>query len=367
LSGATEPQRAGGSLMGAPEQRQATPPPAVGPGGVMGRFGAAYANPADAYAGVPILNPPLWHDDVAVYFFCGGISSGAFVIGALADLSGERWRPLAQTAYVVAFAAMLPCPPLLIKDLGRPERFHHMLRIFKPSSPMNFGVWTLLAHSGFATLQTARALADWGVLPAAIARLLPARPLAVAGLPAALALGGYTGVLLGTTSVPVWSRSPLLGGLFMASAIASGAAAVSLASTLTGRDTPAEHAALAAIGLAAGATELALTGGYLDTTGEVAGPLRSGPHGALLHGALAGTALALALETAGLRSRSHKRQALLGALAAGAALAGGAMLRLAVVRAGHDSAVNREDNLAAMQQTARNPGWGPPRGRGGGV
>lgn len=353
--------------MGAPRQQQATPPPAVGPGGVMGRFGAAYANPADAYAGVPILNPPLWHDDVAVYFTLGGISSGTFVLGALADCCGARWRPLAQTAYVVSFAAMLPCPPLLIKDLGRPERFHHMLRIFKPSSPMNFGVWTLLAHSGFTALQTARVLADWGVLPAPLARLLPARLLAAAGLPAALALGGYSGVLLGTTSVPVWSRSPLLGGLFMASAIASGAAAVSLASTLARRDTPAEHRALATIGVAAGATEIALTGGYLATTGEVAGPLRTGPHGALLHGALAGTALAIALEVTGLRAASHKRQALFGALAAGAALAGGAMLRLAVVRAGHDSAVNRDDNLISMQQTARNPGWGPPRGRRSGV
>jgi formate-dependent nitrite reductase membrane component NrfD len=324
-----------------------------------GAFGAAHANPADAYAGVPILNAPLWHDEIAVYFYLGGISSGSFVLGALADLSGERWRALARTAYAVSFVAMLPCPALLIHDLGMPSRFHHMMRIFKPSSPMNLGVWALLAHSGFATLRVVSALAEWGVLPALLARLLPARLLAAPGLLTALALGGYTGVLLGTTSVPVWSRSPLLGGLFMSSAIASGTAAVSLASLLSGRDTPQEHHALATVSLAAGVTELALTGGFLATSGEVAKPLLTGEDGALLRGAVVAAAAAVILDAVGTRVPSQQR--LCSALAAGAVLAGSAMLRLAVVRAGRRSAVDRDANLAAMRRTERNPGWGPGR------
>jgi len=35
---------------------------------------------------------------------------------------------------------------LLIADLGRPERFHHMLRVAKPSSPMSVGTWILTAY-----------------------------------------------------------------------------------------------------------------------------------------------------------------------------------------------------------------------------
>lgn len=327
-------------------------------------YGAAHADPSDAYAGVPILNRPLWHDEIAAYFYLGGISSGSFILGALADLSGERWRSLAQTAYMVSFAAMLPCAPLLIHDLGNPARFHHMMRIFKPSSPMNLGVWALLAHSGFVTLQTARVLGEGDTLPVLgpLARRLPARALGVVGLLAALTLGGYTGVLLGTTSVPVWSRSPLLGGLFMSSAVASGTAAVALTSLVANRDTSDEHAALAMIGMTAGVSEICLTGGYLATSGDVAGPLRAGPHGALLRGAVVAAVAAVALEFAG--TRWHGRQRLCSAMAAGATLAGSAMLRLAVVRAGSDSAGDRDANLSSMRQSARNPGWGPPAAAG---
>jgi formate-dependent nitrite reductase membrane component NrfD len=325
-----------------------------------GAFGAAHADPADAYAGVPILQEPRWHNEIAAYFWLGGISSGAYLLGALADLAGERWRPLARTAHVVAFAAMVPCAPLLIDDLGRPSRFHHMLRIFKPSSPMNLGTWTLVAHSGFSTLLAAQALAERDRLPVAgpLARRLPPRALGAAGALPAMTLGGYTGVLLGTTSVPVWSRSPVLGGLFMSSAIASGTSAVALASILTGSDTQAEHAVLGSIGIAAGVTELGLAGGYLATSGTAAAPLRTGLDGALLLGAVAAAATALALELAG--TRAHGRRRTLSAVAAGASLAGGALLRWAVIRAGHASALDRDANLAAMRATPDNPGWGPP-------
>jgi formate-dependent nitrite reductase membrane component NrfD len=317
-------------------------------------------DPADAYAGVPILQEPRWNHEIAAYFYLGGISSGAALLGALADLSGERWRPLARTAQVVAFAAMVPCTPLLIDDLGRPQRFHHMLRIFKPSSPMNLGTWTLVAHSGVSTLLAARALAEQDRLPLAgpLARRLPARALGAAGIPPALTLGGYSGVLLGTTSVPVWSTSPMLGGLFMASAIASGTSAVSLASIVTGRDLPAEGHALGAIAMAAGASELALAGGFLATSGEAAKPLLKGRDGALLLGAAMSSAAALALELAGRQMPARRRS--LGTLAASVTLAGGALLRWAVVRAGHASALDRDANLAAMRATPDNPGWGPP-------
>lgn len=144
----------------------------------------------------------------------------------------------------------------------------------------------------------------------------------------------------------------------MASAVASGTAAVSLVSLLSGRDTPPEHAALGTISLAAGVTEIALTGGYLATSREVSRPLREGWNGALFRGAAAATVAAIALDGAGMRL--HAQQRLFSALAAGAVLAGSAMLRLAMVRAGRISAVDRDANLVSMRRSARNPGWGPP-------
>jgi formate-dependent nitrite reductase membrane component NrfD len=323
-------------------------------------YGTAHEDPGDAYTGVPILQQPAWHNEVAAYFYFGGISSGAFILGAVADLSGPEWRQLADTAHVVGFAAMIPCAPLLIADLGVPSRFHHMLRIFKPSSPMNLGTWTLVVHGGFSTLLAARALAGGGRLPIfePLARHPPSKALGAAGLLPAITLGGYTGVLIGTTSVPVWSRSPLLGGLFMASAIATGTSAVSLASILTGRDTPKARAVLGSIGTVAGVSEMGLLGGYLKTTGPAATPLFRGIDGALLLGAVIASATALATELAETRARPGRH--LLGAVAAVATLASGAMLRWAIVRAGHASALDRDANLEAMRPSAQDPGWGPP-------
>ena len=323
-----------------------------------GRRGTAYLDPRDAYSGVPILAQPTWGHQIAAYFYLGGISSGAFVLSALAGLAGGEQRiRLARTAHYVAFGAMLPCAPLLIADLGRPALFHHMLRIFKPSSPMNLGAWTLTAHGALSTITAARVLAGDDRLPqlGIIVRLLPERPLAVDGLPSALTLGGYTGVLLGTTSVPVWATSPLLGALFMASALSTGAAATSLAAAVSGRSTPGEEAALSRLSLVLGAGEMAWLGGYVATAGSAVWPLLRGKNRLLMVGAAASVVASTALEVAGLvTGRPRLRQA-----AAAATLVGGALLRWGVVQAGHASARDREGQLAAMTPTSRAPGWGP--------
>jgi len=321
---------------------------------------AAHAHARDAYQDVPILQTPTWDNDIAAYFFLGGISSGAFVLGALADLAGgEERRGLARAAHLVSFLTLLPCPALLIDDLGKPSRFHHMLRIFKPSSPMNLGSWTLTGHGLFAALRAARSLAEAGRLPliGPPVRALPVQAMAVGGLPTALTLGGYTGVLLGTTSIPVWSTSPVLGALFMASALSTGAAASAVASTLMGNDQPGDDAMLAPLHVALGCTELALLGGYLATSGQAAKPLLHGREGVLLLGAVGASVTALALDVAGMRTTAQRHRC--SVLAAAAVLIGGACLRWAVVRAGHVSAADRAGTLAATRPSREAPGWGP--------
>src|SRR5437867_395864 len=91
-------------------------------------LGAAHIRPRDAYRDVPILKRPTWNHEVAAYFFFGGVSAGAALIGSLAEVfGGERRKELARTAHYVSFATLIPCPLLLIDDLGMPSRFHHML------------------------------------------------------------------------------------------------------------------------------------------------------------------------------------------------------------------------------------------------
>jgi len=323
----------------------------------QGERGAAHTRTRDAYRDVPILIKPTWGQDIVAYFFLGGVSSGAFVFGALAEaLGGTRRKRMARVANYVAFATMLPCPPFLIHDLGRPGRFYHMLRIFKPSSPMNLGSWALTLHGTFATLTAMRALAADDKLPfvGPIARAVPAAPLGLVGIPGALTLGGYTGVLLGTSSVPVWFTSPLLGGLFTASALSTGTAAVTLVDTLV--EGEADHT-LTPLRLTLGAVEAIALGAYLATSGKAAKPLLRGAMGLLTAGAVTGIVAGVALEAASLGAKKPNR--LLGVAAPVATLLGGAALRWGVVFAGHTSALDREGTIESTTPSERAPGWGP--------
>ena len=102
-----------------------------------------------AYYDISLLKAPVWTPEVGIYFFLGGLSSCAFSIARLADRLGRgRYRNVTKVGTLIAALAALPCAPLLIWDLGDPNRFHHMLRVWKPSSPMNLGSWTLTAYTG---------------------------------------------------------------------------------------------------------------------------------------------------------------------------------------------------------------------------
>ncbi|MCV5792012.1 polysulfide reductase NrfD, partial [Escherichia coli] len=79
-------------------------------------------------------------------------------------VGGDRARPTVRTARYVSFLAFLPCPPLLILDLGRPERFLHMLRVVKLRSPMSVGTWCLILFGGAATTSVAAQAAQDGRL-----------------------------------------------------------------------------------------------------------------------------------------------------------------------------------------------------------
>ena len=228
------------------------------------------------YYDYPVVKRPVWTWEVPVYFWLGGLAGGAFLVSSAADLFGsDEDRRVARDGFAVAAAALLPCAPLLIKDLGRPERFHHMLRIFKPLSPMNLGAWTLAALTPITMARAAAEAGRAGLLPgplAAMARLLPRPLLNAAGCLLGVVLAGYSGVLLGATNIPLWAKSKLLGGVFMASAASSGVAAVMM--TAAARRAPMETLhKLSRLGTVAAAGELVALGAYLRQTGKVADPL----------------------------------------------------------------------------------------------
>lgn len=297
---------------------------------------------SEGYYNLPMLKRPLWGWEIALYFFSEGVSSGCFVLATMADLCGSgRYAPLISQARAVAFATLLPCPPLLIADLGRPERFHHMLRTFKLSSPMSVGAWALL---GFSAPVTLLALTRFRTF-----RWLPARAIGVAGMPFALFMLGYPGVLLSTTSIPVWSESRWLGALLGASSLACGASALAIATALHPEsDAPAREAIHRIEGIVNVAEAVALAG-YVYSAGPAARPLTRGRQAKLFSfgAVVAGVALP-ALISATRKKPGRGSTILSGALS----LAGALALKWAVVYAGRDSA----DDAAGARWATRSKG-----------
>ncbi len=174
---------------------------------------------AHSYYGRAVLKEPVWNWEIPWYFFFGGLAGASSGLALAARLAGND--KLARRALLAALGGAAVSPPLLIKDLGRPDRFYNMLRVFKPTSPMNLGTWILTA---FGTSTGVAAASDvLGVFPTA-GRLS-------AGLSTLLgpALSTYTAVLVADTSVPVWHEArrelPLV---FAASSAASAGAAAAI-------------------------------------------------------------------------------------------------------------------------------------------
>jgi hypothetical protein len=176
-----------------------------------------------SYYGRPVLKPPVWEWRIPAYFFTGGLSAGCALLAAGADLTG---RPaLRRATRLGGFGALLPSMYLLIADLGRPERFHHMLRVAKPSSPMSVGTWILVAYGPGSGLAAAAEL-----LPARLSHTLPGRLLRLAARPAGLSaaafapgVASYTAALIAQTAAPAWHETRReLPFVYTGSAAASG-------------------------------------------------------------------------------------------------------------------------------------------------
>src|SRR5262250_3757042 len=111
---------------------------------------------------------PEWEWLLVWYFFLGGLAAGLYFMAALIELVGsERDRAMAKIAYYCAFPLAVVCGVLLILDLGRPERFWHMLiqsetgrPMFKWWSPMSVGSWGLSVFGAFSLVSFLGVLAE---------------------------------------------------------------------------------------------------------------------------------------------------------------------------------------------------------------
>jgi formate-dependent nitrite reductase membrane component NrfD len=285
-----------------------------------------------SYYGRPVIKEPVWTWEIPTYFFTGGLAGASSVLSLAAKLA--KRQKLSRAALYVGAVADAVSPVLLVSDLGRPERFHHMMRVFKVTSPMNVGAWVLLVSGGASN--TAAVLELFGRLKPV--KLAAETVAALAGPP----LATYTGVLVSDTAVPVWHEARReLPWIFGASAAASAGAAACM--FLEPEDAgPARRLAVGAV-----AAEGALMQTMELRLGEVGEVYRKGASGKLSRAAktLAGTGAAL-LATRGGKSRK--------AAAAGGALvcAGELCLRWSVFKAGFQSARDPKYTIVPQRERA---------------
>lgn len=294
----------------------------------------------ESYYGRPILKEPTWKTpDVPLYLFLGGMAGASAVLAQGAALTG---RPgLERVARVSAAAGAAVGTGCLVHDLGRPERFLNMLRVFKPTSPLSVGSFILAPFSGLAAVAAGSAVT--GRLP----RLggLAGAGAAAFGPP----LATYTAALLANTAVPAWHEAHRELPFVFGGSGASAAGGMAMLFAPADQHGPATRMALA--GAVIEGTSSVLMERRLATTYglSLAEPYREGLSGRLSMVARALTVGGAALTAAG--GVAGKRGSLLRRLGGAALVAGSATLRFAVFEAGRASA--RDPKYIVVPQRER--------------
>jgi formate-dependent nitrite reductase membrane component NrfD len=299
-----------------------------------------------SYYGRPIIKAPVWKNpDVPLYLFLGGLAGSSAVLAAMAAATD---RPtLRRAGRLAAAGGAMGGTVFLIHDLHRPARFLHMLRVFKPTSPLSVGSWILSPFAAVATATAATEVTGWF-----------RRTGDVTGIAAAVtgpALATYTAVLVSNTAVPTWHEAHRhLPVLFAGSAAAAGGGFGLLASSVP------DNQPAARLGILGAAVELAAEQTMTRDLGLLADVYSQGRAKTLMTASKA----CLALGAVGAVLGRTRRWA--AALSGAALMTGSALTRFAVFDAGIASAndpahivIPQRERIRRREETER-PGTTPP-------
>ena len=191
----------------------------------------------------PNIDPHLhiWHWQIPLYLFLGGLAAGLLFFGALMIIRGKEDKFPAATKWatlIVPFLLVLGLFALFL-DLKHKLFFWRLYTAIRLESPMGWGAWTLMIITPISFFWAALNIRlifpgwewRWKLLRDFEAFLTKnKKSLAWVTIVYAVILGLYTGILFSAFNArPLWNTS-ILGPLFLVSGLSTGAAAIVLLS-----------------------------------------------------------------------------------------------------------------------------------------
>jgi formate-dependent nitrite reductase membrane component NrfD len=189
----------------------------------------------------PMVDPTLniWHWQIPLYLFVGGVAAGILFFASLYYIMGRekkysaaiKWAPM-----LTPFLLIIGLGALFL-DLNHKAFFWQLYLTIRFESPMSWGAWALLVITPLSIVWSATWIKelkpDWDwkyqILNDIEAFCIKYRLIiAWVMLIYAVILGVYTGILLSAFNArPLWNTS-ILGPLFFASSLSTGAAVIML-------------------------------------------------------------------------------------------------------------------------------------------
>ncbi len=188
---------------------------------------------------IPYIDPSLniWHWQIPVYLFLGGLAAGILFFAALHTILGkEKEMPttVKWATFLVPVALVLGLVALFL-DLKHKLYFWQLYTTIRIESPMSWGAWVLMFITPLSMVWCATYIKelipkwDWKFeILNKFEKLAIAnrKPMAWALLILSVILGIYTGILLSAFNArPLWNTS-ILGPLFLVSGLSTGVAAI---------------------------------------------------------------------------------------------------------------------------------------------
>jgi len=154
-----------------------------------------------------------WNWTIVAYFFLGGVGAGLYLLSVAANYWLPEFKPAAKAAAVAAPVALAVGTFFVWLDLGMKSRVFLLFTSFNRTAPASWGSWFLALSLAISAIYALACLTG---------KEAKVKAPAIAGVPLALLVASYTGVLLNRAAGrPLW-HSAMLPALFLNGGLLSG-------------------------------------------------------------------------------------------------------------------------------------------------